>query len=131
MCRVMPRLLGTIVLVGLFAVPAASDTVNVSELIYSPWTKFCFAHICFTALDGHSKAGCPLVSAALVEQDGDPKETLRVTLPNTVRLENGVRIAIDQTRSIAMSYTGAAIAFAARITKPARNWLINSSRGTL
>jgi invasion protein IalB len=46
----------------------------------------------------------PTRSAALIERNGDSKKTLRVTLPNRVNLEHGVRIIIDQGQPIERPY---------------------------
>jgi invasion protein IalB len=51
--------------------------------------------------DGHPNIDCGLVVAAvLIERKGDTKKTLRVTLPNRVSLEPGVRITVDQGSAI-------------------------------
>jgi invasion protein IalB len=72
------------------------------QLVYSPWAKFCSKgedpgtkEVCFTGKDGRTEAGQPLVAAALIEPEGDPKKLLRVTLPGPFQLKYGARIVID------------------------------------
>jgi len=52
---------------------------------------------CFIGKDGRLVSGCnpAMVVAALIEQTGETKKTLQVTLPNDMRLEDGVRITFD------------------------------------
>jgi invasion protein IalB len=73
------------------------------QLVYSPWAKFCgkgddpsAKEVCFTSKDAHTEAGQPLVAAALIEPQGEPKKLLRVTLPGPLRLQYGIRIVIDK-----------------------------------
>jgi invasion protein IalB len=72
-------------------------------LIYSPWAKFCVKdnnepnakEACFTGKDGRTEDGRPVVAAALIEPEGEPKKVFRVTLPMPVKLPYGARIVID------------------------------------
>ena len=57
------------------------------QLIYSPWAKFCgkgndpsAKEVCFTGKDARTEAGQPVVAAALIEPEGEPKKLFRVTL---------------------------------------------------
>ena len=112
-CRFL-RWLGTIAFACLVAMPVVAEEANLSALIYSPWTKFCFGDTCFigrdgrlnvTGADGRSNVDCgPVVAAVLIERNGDTKKTLRVTLPTRVSLERGVRIIIDEGRAIEQPY---------------------------
>ncbi len=72
-------------------------------LVYSPWAKFCSKgedpgakEICFTGKDARTEAGQPLVAAALIEPQGEPKKLLRITLPGPLQLKYGARIVIDK-----------------------------------
>ena len=73
------------------------------QLIYSPWAKFCgkgqdpnAKQVCFTGKDARTEAGLPVIAAALIEPEGEPKKILRVTLPSPVQLQFGTRIIVDQ-----------------------------------
>ncbi|RAI44316.1 invasion-associated locus B family protein [Rhodoplanes roseus] len=73
------------------------------QLIYSPWAKFCgkgqdanAKQVCFTGKDARTEAGQPVVAAALIEPDGEPKKLFRITLPSPLQLQYGTRLIIDQ-----------------------------------
>ena len=75
------------------------------QLIYSPWTKFCLKEqsqrkqVCFTGKDARVESGMPVVSAALIEPEGEPKKLLRVTLPLAMKIQHGTRLSsIDQAQ---------------------------------
>ena len=77
------------------------------QLVYSPWAKFCSKgddpgakEVCFTGKDARNEAGQPLVAAALIEPEGEPKKLLRVTLPGPLQLKYGARIVIDKEAPI-------------------------------
>jgi invasion protein IalB len=72
------------------------------QLYYSPWGKFCgkgraplAREVCFTGADGRTEAGQPVVAAALIEPEGEPKKLFRVTLPGQLDTRYGARIVID------------------------------------
>jgi invasion protein IalB len=72
------------------------------QLIYSPWAKFCgkgnegnAKEVCFTGKDARTEDGRPVIAAALIEPEGEPKKLFRVTLPMPVQLPYGARIVID------------------------------------
>jgi invasion protein IalB len=72
------------------------------QLIYSPWAKFCgkgndpsAKEVCFTGKDARTEAGQPVVAAALIEPEGEPKKLFRVTLPSPLHLQYGTRLIID------------------------------------
>ena len=91
---------GIIVSAGVFATPAVSE-----ELIYSPWTKFCFSGMCFVGKDARTASDCvPRFGAVLIERTGETKKTLRVTVPASVDLARGVRIGIDQDQPAERPY---------------------------
>jgi invasion protein IalB len=72
------------------------------QLIYAPWTKFCLKgqdanakQVCFTGKDGRIESGQPVVSAAIIEPEGETKKILRVTLPLGMQLVHGTRVIVD------------------------------------
>jgi invasion protein IalB len=74
-----------------------------SRLVYRPWTKVCTkgsnpgaTRVCFTAKEGRRASGERVVSAMLLEPDGDPKRLLRITLPLDLEINRGVRIGVDK-----------------------------------
>jgi invasion protein IalB len=80
-------------------------------LIFSPWTKFCMKgqeagakQVCITAKDGRLESGFPMVGAALIEPEGEPKKVLRVTLPIGVSLIPGTRVVVDSGQPITAPY---------------------------
>jgi invasion protein IalB len=82
------------------AQPAAPEP---PQLIYSPWAKFCgkgndpgAKEVCFTGKDARTEAGQPVVAAALIEPEGEPKKLFRVTLPSPLQLRYGTRIIVDK-----------------------------------
>jgi len=81
------------------------------QLIYSPWTKFCVKNqeagpkqICFTGKDARIESGMLVVSAVLIEPEGEPKKVLRVTLPLGMQLVHGTRVIIDQNQPLTAPY---------------------------
>jgi invasion protein IalB len=86
--------------------PAAAQQqppVQMPQLIYSPWAKFCgkgqaadAKQVCFTGKDARTEAGVPVVAAALIEPDGEPTKIFRVTLPSPLQLKYGTRLIVDQ-----------------------------------
>jgi invasion protein IalB len=73
------------------------------QLIYSPWAKFCgkgqdpnAKEVCFTGKDARTENGQPVVAAALIEPEGEPKKLFRVTLPSPLQLQFGTRLIIDK-----------------------------------
>ncbi len=81
---------------------------DMPQLVYSQWAKFCgkgddpgAKELCFTAKDARTEAGQPLVAAALIEPQGEPKKLFRVTLAGPLRLQYGTRIVIDKEPPLA------------------------------
>lgn len=77
------------------------------QLVYSPWAKFCnkgqeanAKQVCFTGRDARTESGIPVVAAALIEPEGEPKKILRVTLPSPLQLQYGTRIIVDQNQPL-------------------------------
>ena len=81
------------------------------QLIYSPWAKFCgkgndpgAKEVCFTGKDARTEAGQPVVAAALIEPEGEPKKLFRVTLPSPLQLQYGTRIIVDKEPPISGAF---------------------------
>jgi invasion protein IalB len=75
---------------------------SMPPLTYSKWTKLCDRNadtkskqLCRTGRDGRLDSGVPLVAAALIEIEGEPKRVLQVTVPAGVMLPRGTRVLID------------------------------------
>ena len=59
---------------------AQQGTAEPPQLIYSPWTKFCLKEqsgkqVCFTGKDARIESGMPVASAALIEPEGESKNS--------------------------------------------------------
>jgi invasion protein IalB len=94
------------------AVPGAQPSAPVvqqfspEQMFYSPWIKQCAKgqeanakQVCFTARGSFTDTGLPMVSAVLVEPDGE-KKILRVTVPEPVALPPGTRVIVDQGQPV-------------------------------
>ena len=78
-------------------------------LIYSPWTKFCRQEgtakpVCYTGKDGRVESGVPVVSAVIIEPEGEPRKLLHVTLPLGMMLAPGPRVMIDHGQPMNAPY---------------------------
>lgn len=81
------------------------------KLSFSPWTKVCpkgqeanAKAVCLTGRDGAIETGLPVVAAVLIEPEGGPRKTLRVTLPLGVALQPGTRVVIDEGQPMTAPY---------------------------
>jgi invasion protein IalB len=90
---------------------AAPAQPEMPQLIYSPWAKFCgkgnepgAKEVCFTGKDARTEAGQPVVAAALIEPEGEPRKLFRVTLPSPLQLQYGTRIVIDKEAPISGAF---------------------------
>jgi len=90
---------------------AAPETPQMPQLVYSPWAKFCgkgqdpsAKEVCFTGKDGRTEAGQPVVAAALIEPEGEPKKLFRITLPSPLQLQFGTRLIIDKEQPISGAF---------------------------
>jgi invasion protein IalB len=93
--RRMTRSQSMIIVAGFCAASFAVRQAN-AETIYSPWTKSCTGDACFINMDIYLPADCTLVTAAaaLNEEAGSGKKTLRVTVPHA-RSGDRISIGID------------------------------------
>jgi invasion protein IalB len=106
-CPSATRFLCVLVAVGFSVAYGALGGADASELIYSPWEKHCIAaDMCTVGMDVRLASGCKLVvaGALLVERPGESKKTLRIGLPNYVRLDDGVRISFDQASPVRLPF---------------------------
>jgi invasion protein IalB len=85
---------------GPLAQPRLADQ---TQPIFSPWVKLCNTgsgsnakRICVTVKDGRSESGLLVVSVAIIEQDGEARKILRVSMPYGVALQHGARMIVDQ-----------------------------------
>jgi invasion protein IalB len=90
---------------------AQATAPEMPQLVYSPWAKFCgkgndpgAKEVCFTGKDARTEAGQPVVAAALIEPEGEPKKLFRVTLPSPLQLQYGTRIVIDKEAPISGAF---------------------------
>ncbi len=95
---------------------AGPPTAEMPQFVYSPWTKFCGPPpnapkdaqntklVCFTGKDARTETGLPVVAAALIEMEGQPNKTFRITLPFGLAVANGTRIIIDQNPPLQMPF---------------------------
>jgi invasion protein IalB len=93
------------------AEPRPSATAEMQQLVYSPWAKFCgkghdpnAKEVCFTGKDGRTKAGQPVVAAALIEPAGESKKLFRITLPTGLQPQFGTRLIIDEGQPISGAF---------------------------
>jgi invasion protein IalB len=60
--------------------------------------------VCLTGRDGAVETGLPVVAAVLIEPEGEPRKTLRVTLPLGMALQPGTRVVIDEGQPMTAPY---------------------------
>jgi invasion protein IalB len=76
------------------------------QLIFSPWTKLCLKQnnapnakqVCFTREEARNESGMLVVSADLMEPEGEATKILRVTLPLGLQLISGTRVIVDSNQ---------------------------------
>jgi invasion protein IalB len=96
---------------------AGPPPAQMPNFVYSPWTKFCGPPpnngqpappnqklMCFTGKDARTEQGVPIIAAALVEMDGEPQKTFRITLPFGLSVSQGTRLIVDQNQPLAMPF---------------------------
>jgi invasion protein IalB len=92
--------------------PAANEKGDEqAKLTYAPWTKFCLKGqeanaktVCFTGKDGRIESGQPVIAAVIIEPEGEPKKTLRVTLPLGMQIAHGTRVIVDNNQPLQKPY---------------------------
>ena len=95
---------------------AGPPPAQMPNFVYSPWTKFCGPPptngqpqpnqklMCFTGKDARTEQGVPIIAAALVEMEGEPQKTFRITLPFGLSVSTGTRLIVDQNQPLAMPF---------------------------
>ena len=80
-------------------------------VVYSPWTKFCgkdnnpqSKEVCLTVKEARLETGQFLAGAALIEQTGEEKKLLRITLPLGMQLPQGTRMLLDKEQPLQGRY---------------------------
>jgi invasion protein IalB len=82
------------------------------KVVYSPWTKVCpkppnaqVKQVCLTLRELRLETGQFLAGAAVIEQAGEDKKLLRITLPLAMQLPQGTRVTLDSEQPITAPYT--------------------------
>jgi invasion protein IalB len=96
---------------------AVQPPAQMPNFVYSPWTKFCGPPpangqpqqpnpklMCFTGKDARTEQGVPVIAAALVEMEGEPQKTFRITLPFGLSVSTGTRLIVDQNPPLQMPF---------------------------
>jgi invasion protein IalB len=81
-------------------------------IVYSPWTKFCgkdqnqagAKEVCLTVKEARLETGQFVAGAALIEQEGEAKKIMRITLPLGMQLVHGTRIILDKDQPMMGRY---------------------------
>jgi invasion protein IalB len=81
-------------------------------VVYSPWTKFCgkdqnqagAKEVCLTVKEARLETGQFVAGAALIEQEGEQKKILRITLPLGMQLTPGTRMILDKEQPMVGRY---------------------------
>jgi invasion protein IalB len=81
-------------------------------IVYSPWTKFCgkdnnnpqSKEVCLTVKEARLETGQFVAGAALIEQEGEQRKILRVTLPLGMQLNPGTRMIVDKEQPLSGRY---------------------------
>jgi invasion protein IalB len=82
---------------------------GIPPLIYTQWTKVCRRNpattkqVCSTFKQAATHEGAVVITAALVEAEGEPKR-FQVSVPMPVALRYGARIAVDSDESIGAQF---------------------------
>jgi invasion protein IalB len=83
-------------------------------VIYSTWTKICpkqqpgapqqAKQVCLTVKEARLETGQFLAGAAVIEQQGEDKKLLRITLPLGVQIAPGTRVTLDSEQPATAIY---------------------------
>jgi invasion protein IalB len=90
----------------------AGGPMELPPIVYSPWTKFCgkdnaaadAKEACLTMKEARLETGQFLAGAALIEQAGQEKKVVRITVPLTMQLPPGTRLQLDKEPAVAGRY---------------------------
>jgi invasion protein IalB len=87
---------------------AQGPAPQLPQFLYSPWAKLCSKGqdaqaklLCITREEARTEAGQPVMAAALIEPEGEPKKLFRVTVPNQLQIQSGTRVIVDQQPPLA------------------------------
>ncbi len=77
-------------------------------IVFSPWTKFCgkdnaaadAKEACLILKEARLETGQFLAGAAVIEQAGQEKKLVRITVPLTMLLQPGTRVQVDKDPAI-------------------------------
>ena len=77
-------------------------------VVFSPWTKVCpknqnntqLKQLCMTLKEVRLETGQFLAGAAFIEQEGEAKKLLRITLPLGMQLPQGMRLILDNEQPV-------------------------------
>jgi invasion protein IalB len=91
---------------------AATPGEQQMPIVYSPWTKFCgkdknqtaAKEVCLTVKEARLETGQFVAGAALIEQEGEAKKVLRITLPLGMQLVHGTRMILDKEQPMLGRY---------------------------
>jgi invasion protein IalB len=91
--------------------PSQGKPAEQVQLSYSAWTRTCTREvdaggkqICVTVKTGRIESGQPVVTAILVEREGESRKTLRVVLPMGMQMAHGTRIIVDSNTPLQSAY---------------------------
>lgn len=82
-------------------------------IVYSPWTKVCppqppnapaIKPVCLTLKEGRLETGQFVAGAAMIEQQGEERKLMRVTMPLGLQLAPGTRVTLDAEQPIAAPF---------------------------
>ena len=83
--------------------PQQAQAGEAMQLIQSPWVKLCnkdadpkAKRVCATIKDGRVETGQLVTTVTIIEQDGEPRKILRLSMPYGVLLVQGTRLIVDQ-----------------------------------
>ena len=89
---------------------AGGQQPDMPPIVFSPWTKFCgkdnnqTKDTCLTLREARLETGQFLAGAALIEQQGEEKKLIRVTLPLMMQLPPGARLVLDKEQPLTGRY---------------------------
>jgi invasion protein IalB len=92
--------------------PAAAAP-GLPPLIYSPWTKLCppqsagappAKQVCLIVKEARVETGQFVAGAAVIEQQGEEKKLVRITLPLGMQLASGTRLTLDSETPASATY---------------------------
>lgn len=89
------------------------QAAQLPPIVYSQWTKVCpkqppnappIKQVCLVMKEGRLETGQFVAGAALIEQQGEEKRLLRVTMPLGMQLAPGTRMSLDSEAPASAPY---------------------------